>query len=847
MKTKLRREHLPFYLCLVLMLTFCLTPIQADSNSVTLMWDPSPDSEVVGYYVYRSTTSGSGFARINATPVATTQLTDTGIQAGATYYYVCTAVTSQGLESVYSNQVSYSSAVAPNQSPVALADSAVTLKNVAVTIDVLANDYDPDGDPLTITQVTTPSTGSAQIILGKEIRYTPASGFTGIATFSYTISDGRGGTASAGVTVQVLAGDTAPVVNNPPVAVDDFFEVMQNQSGTVNVTANDSDPDGDPLTVTSVGSPSHGSASIVSAHSVLYTPAAGFHGSDVFSYTISDGLGGTASANVYVTVKQAENQAPVASPDFATTEANKHVDIDVLANDYDPDGDPLKIVFISAPPNGTASLFKEFIRYRPKNGFTGTDIFNYTINDGRGGSASAQVTVTVVGKSAKGGNSVMFPASVEESSKFLRGTFIGAALLNPSDVQQTVSLQGLGTDGLARALSPDRRFLPGRGQLASTTDELVGQTQGVMTLTAEGDLSRPEGFFMIGDYNLRRLDGIGSGLSVATEVYMQPVRETAEEQTLLFLFNPNEDKAASFHLTVHATDGSVLAETTRTIAPLATIQNTLSRILPTLQEVESGYVRIRSDQPLGSFGLKFTNRSLEGVTPVQAIPGGLMYSPHFYVKGNSRGNTLLHLLNAKSADARVKVEVLSTDGIQIEMRELTIRRNSLHTLDLADMIALGPSEELSGSLKLQVYGTDGTKPVVLGSIQLTNNKGEARTLLPLSVAGKLQTIFPHVAQSPEFNIYTGVAVYNPTGKPVQLTLEAFDAAGQLRAHRTAWVAPNQRLIGLLSDDSLFGPAFRQVGGHLRVTGTGPVVAISLFGDYTARYLSAIAGESPTAQ
>ncbi len=105
---------------------------------------------------------------------------------------------------------SFAWTIAPDAPPVAKNDAASTLKGAAVTIAVLANDSDPDRDPLTVTSVTAPSHGTAVIQTNGTIVYTPASGYAGTDTFTYIVSDGYGGTATATVTVTITphyAGD----------------------------------------------------------------------------------------------------------------------------------------------------------------------------------------------------------------------------------------------------------------------------------------------------------------------------------------------------------------------------------------------------------------------------------------------------------------------------------------------------------------------------------------------------------------------------------------------------------------------------------------------------------------
>ncbi len=196
-----------------------------------------------------------------------------------------------------------------NQPPVAQADSVSTAYNTAVNFNPRTNDSDPEGGALTIQSVTTPSSGTAVVNSGTSITYTPANGFSGQATFNYTIRDPQNATATAGVTVTV-----APAPNQPPVAVNDS---VQAYAYTQQVTyidipwaANDSDPNGDPLTVISVTQPANanqGSVAIQSNGSVILYTSGANNVFASFTYTISDGRGGQATASVQV---QIERESP---------------------------------------------------------------------------------------------------------------------------------------------------------------------------------------------------------------------------------------------------------------------------------------------------------------------------------------------------------------------------------------------------------------------------------------------------------------------------------------------------------------------------------------------------------
>lgn len=194
-----------------------------------------------------------------------------------------------------------------NVAPTAKADSVTARAGRPTTVDVAGNDMDLDGDTLSVSSAGTPAHGTATVTDGV-LSYTPEAGYVGLETFEYVVADGKGGTATGTVNIVVTA-------NARPAATEDTASTPKGKAVDILVLANDTDPEGDTLSVDSVGTPGHGTAAAQGDGSVRYTPEAGFVGTDHFTYTVSDGNGGTDTATVIVTVTEDASGGPV--PDTA--------------------------------------------------------------------------------------------------------------------------------------------------------------------------------------------------------------------------------------------------------------------------------------------------------------------------------------------------------------------------------------------------------------------------------------------------------------------------------------------------------------------------------------------------
>ena len=183
-----------------------------------------------------------------------------------------------------------------------------------------------------------------------------------------------------------------PSVNNPPIANDDSATTGEDTSVAIAVLDNDSDPDGDPLGVTTVGAPAHGTTIKNADDTVTYSPNLNYNGTDSFTYTVSDGKGGTASAGVTVIISPV-NDPPVAQAQTVSTTRDTATSITLTATD--PDGDALTYIVVTNPAHGTLSGTPPGLVYTPAAGYSGADSLTFKANDGKVDSNIATVSIYV--------------------------------------------------------------------------------------------------------------------------------------------------------------------------------------------------------------------------------------------------------------------------------------------------------------------------------------------------------------------------------------------------------------------------------------------------------------------
>lgn len=378
-----------------------------------------------------------------------------------------------------------------NDAPTAVNDTKSGNEDTDISINVLANDTDVDMDStlndyprtpesLSLKSISSVTNGTAEFTAEGLITLTPTTNFNGSVVITYTMMDSDGVEKSATVTFSVTT------VNDEPVAVSDEVSTYEDTLILIDVLANDTDVDlasdlNNPVTevlsLVSVASVSHGTATIVSGK-VRFTPAANFNGTGSFTYTMKDKAGVQKSTTVTVTIVPTEDN-PVAVADSVSTPEDESILVDVLANDTDvdksttlnlhPSANPLSqtlsVFSIASVTHGSAVIEDNKVRFTPDANYNGLVSFNVTIQDNTGRSSTALLSISIGavndGPSATNDEGSMSEDTVKDFDVLVNDTDIDLDTLTNTLDPQSLSVRIISVDsGSATVVNNKIRLSP---------------------------------------------------------------------------------------------------------------------------------------------------------------------------------------------------------------------------------------------------------------------------------------------------------------------------------------------------------------------------------------------------
>lgn len=279
-----------------------------------------------------------------------------------------------------------------NVPPIVQDIDVTTAEDTIKVITLLGSDSDIPANTLTYSKVAGPAHGTVAIT-GNKATYTPSADYNGTDSFTYKANDGLTDSVAATVTITVTP------VNDTPVAVANSYTTNEDTVMTIAnslLLANDTDVDGDILTIQSVSNPIHGTVELdnfdPNDKKVIFTPSVNFNGTASFDYTITDGaLASTATVTI---TYNPINDVPVSSNSSITASQDWAIEITLVGSDVD--ADTLSYLIVSDPTHGSLGVISNNkVVYTPNTNYTGEDSFTFKSNDGTEDSNVATVSITV--------------------------------------------------------------------------------------------------------------------------------------------------------------------------------------------------------------------------------------------------------------------------------------------------------------------------------------------------------------------------------------------------------------------------------------------------------------------
>ena len=347
-------------------------------------------------------------------------------------------------------------------------------------------------------------------------------------------------------------------------------------------------------------------------------------------------------AGYIVEFSTVQNRAPTvdAGPDQTVFSGET---VTLAGTGSDPDGDLITFLWsqtTSAPAVTIVDSDQPVASFVAPDVTQDTDlVFRLTVNDGRGGMATDDVKVMVLQPDV-----LVFPSFLDAAGPFFKNTFVGLTIANLHNQSNDVSVTSVDSTGAEKSTVDLSDPIASQGQAALLTTEVAGS--GATSLIARGKQGPIQGFFMAGDFNLNKLDGIGGKLEESAEFYFPTTRHTSTETTLLFLFNPNDQADPDVSLILFDKDGNEQRSQSVSLAASGSLIGTLDQIFDrnpthgasrqnftagTQFAISEGFVKVVANVPL--VGFEFYDRAgdFSSLTAQVGSRAERLLVPHFFV------------------------------------------------------------------------------------------------------------------------------------------------------------------------------------------------------------------------
>ncbi len=420
----------------------------------------------------------------------------------------------------------------------------------------------------------------------------------------------------------------------------------------------------------------------------------------------------------------------------------------------------------------------------------------------------------------------------------IEATFVGVAAANAENGPSSdVRVQGLDSQGGLLSDEIVEESLGAGAQRAFNSFEVAPDEAAVVTVS--GDPRPLDGFFLLGDFPLQRLDGIGGEPVDAQTLYITQARQSSQAQTLLFVFNPSPSESAEVEVQLFTKAGELASSSDVSLAPLGSVRAGLDQLGLAQQSIEDGYLRLQASQPFRAFALFHNDRSFWTAAGRPPAVRRNLTAPHFFVSGED--TTRLRLLNPLQSDAQIRI--LLTDDAQgmIAERNVALAGGTLEAVDLSQLLEARPGEAFSGFLQIESRGSSSqrwpSQAGLLATVEYDFASVGTRSSLPIEpprCSLRCESRFLQVANDPAAGIFQGLAVANSSAQFSTVSVEVFDRDGASIARGFFGLLPATRFVALFDEIDWFfsregeGP-IRQSGGWMQVSATTDISVFTLLG------------------
>ena len=469
----------------------------------------------------------------------------------------------------------------------------------------------------------------------------------------------------------------------------------------------------------------------------------------------------------------------------------------------------------------------------------------YQINDPEGIAASEDGTICLVTDhesklfcfstplgSVPPQNWVTLPASIGSAE------FIGVAVANTVEMDNPVRITAFDKSGVGRVLTDAIQPLPALGQDSFLIAE-VEPSGTAAALTLQGELSPVQGFFMLGDVALTRLDGNGGRLEALTQSVFPQLRSTETEATQMFFFNPSQESPAEVELRALDPTGVLMGLGAFSIEPMGSRTGSVNEMVANSLQLEEGYLVINSSIPIQGLLVKEHPDHLTTVPGLNPSPRQSVTAAHFF--WGPSGKTEMRLLNLEPESILFRVSIWLDGQVNPLVAHEEVGPGVLMTMDLKEIFPKAPNSA-SGFVQIAPEAETGqeTARKFLALLTYLGAQEKIAATVPMSPEGNRRSVYLHVAQMDWPFLFQGLAIANPGSNAADLSVRVFSSGGAQIRSRKLRLEPGERIVGLLSESTFFGPEFKQVGGYLKILATEPVYSETLFGGDS--FLSALEGQ-----